>query len=487
MKHMPLLVSIVFLFCTTSCEKYLSENPISSYNAGGFYRTQSDFKLAINGLYANLRDISYYQVIFLESRSDNTKGRQLGSENQTFNLLSTFTENPSSTLIIDFWTKYWQIINQSNKILATIDQAKFDDLTLLNFIKGEAYFMRGYAYFELGWMWGGMPIIKEEVTTQELANIKRSEQSETLSFAEENFLKAIELLPEVWNTTYLGKATKYTAEGYLARLYMFNAKFDNAIPLLEKIIQSGKYKIAASYQDIFSEAFDNSPEHVFQVQFQAGTGGQSINIPYYLFGPYKHQYFPNGSSPGIFVSPDLYNSYEAGDLRRDFTIAKDLYNFSGVLNQVDMFSIKFARGLNTSNYKNYGLNFPLLRYTDILLLYSEALNETQSNRTVEIGTIINSVRTRAGLGNINTSGLSKEALRQTIFKERRLEFAFEGIRWFDLIRTKVAYAVINNFLSSPAEGNGTYKMREYQTLFPIPQQEININPNTAYMWQNPGY
>lgn len=483
-----ILISCAFILSgLTSCKKFLEKSPISSYSVTGSYKTQPDFELAINGAYRNLGGISFWRTIFTESRSDNVMARQIGSENQTFAILSTFTETPATGDLLSLWTSYWSLISQSNLILEKIGTASFDDENMRNFIQGEAYFLRGFAYFDLAWMWGGMPLVDHSVTPSELSKIKRSTQSETLEFAKKDLLKAAELLPEAWPGKYLGKATKYAAEGYLARLYMFNSEFANAIPVLEDIIQSGKYQMADVYSDIFSEAFDNSKEHIFEVQFTSDATGISFGLPQYLIGPYKNQYFPNGSSPGIFISDNLYNSFSDNDLRRDFSLIRGMYSTAGIYNESSIYSIKFAHGITLANVRSYGLNMPLLRYTDVLLMYAESLNEVNSNSATKIFEIINEVRNRAGLDPITTPNLTKEEIRDIISKERRLEFTFEGVRWFDLIRTKKVSDVMSAFLALPGEGGGQFKMDEYQKLFPIPQSEININPDPAYMWQNPGF
>lgn len=487
MKNINLILGIFVLSGLASCQKFLDKAPISSYNVNSAYQSQSDFQLAITGTYRNLGSISFNRTIFTESRTDNVKARQIGSENQTFAILSTFTETPATGSIINLWSSYWAVISQTNIIIERINAASFDDENMRNAIKGEAYFLRGFAYFELAWMWGGMPLVDHQVTPAELAQIKRSSQSETLEFAKGDFLKAIDLLPEAWPSKYLGRATKYAAEGYLARLYMFNGEFEKSIPALTDIIQSNRYQMAALYPDIFSEANDNSKEHVFQVQFNAGAGALSFTLPQYLIGPYVNQYFPNGSSPGIFISDDLYDAFDNNDERRDFSLIRGMYSTSGIYNTTTIYNIKFAHGITPANISSYGLNMPLLRYTDILLMYAESLNEARSNAATDIFDIVNTVRARAGLDPINGSGLTKEEIRDIISSERRLEFNFEGIRWFDLIRTNKALSTMTAFLARTDEGSAQYKMNQHQILFPIPQDEININPDPNYMWQNPGF
>ncbi|MBL7971537.1 MAG: RagB/SusD family nutrient uptake outer membrane protein, partial [Prolixibacteraceae bacterium] len=116
------------------------------------------------------------------------------------------------------------------------------------------------------------------------------------------------------------------------------------------------------------------------------------------------------------------------------------------------------------------------------------LNEEGYNSNGEAFTIINQVRSRAGLSALTSAKApNQSAFRSAIFQERRSEFACEYLRWFDVLRSGNALTIMNNFLSRADQGSGKYQMKDYQTIFAIPQDELNNNPDTKYMWQNPGY
>jgi tetratricopeptide (TPR) repeat protein len=489
MRNISILKLALILILVTilpSCKKYLDLNPISEYNAGEFYKTQQDFELASQGLYVPLLTITNSELPKgLEARSDNVDAFHPYQYNNGYAILSMFTDDAQTPALDAIWTTFWTIISRSNAILDQIDAAQFNDETRRANLKGEAYFFRGYAYFQLGWMFGGVPLLDRQLKVSEIATIKRSTQEETLNFAAGDLKKASEMLPQAWEAKELGKSTKYAASGILARLYMFQKKYDAAKPLLSSIISSGKYAMASTYKDCFIETMDNSPEHLFQVQFTGNNAFVVSLAPVEI----RNTMFPTGGGSAMNVSYDLYNSYEAGDIRRDFTILKGFNTVSNVVDNITLVFVKFARGQIPAVKTAFNVNFPILRYTDVKMMYAEALNEEAYNPSGEAFAILNEVRKRGGLTVPLTSAQipTQDAFRNAILKERRAEFACEGLRWFDLLRTGKAMSVMNTFFARPDQGSGTYKMQDFRAIFAIPQYEINLNPNKEYMWQNPQY
>jgi hypothetical protein len=194
--------------------------------------------------------------------------------------------------------------------------------------------------------------------------------------------------------------------------------------------------------------------------------------------------FVGGSFGWNQPTQEFINQYEAGDSRKDVTVLYEgCPDFDGKQYQSSYsltgFNVrKFLVPLSAvSSYDNSPLNFPVLRYSDVLLMKAEALNEL--GQTLQAETYINMVRNRAGLDNIQ-SGLSKSDFRDAVLKERRIELAFEGQRWFDLIRVNNGEYGLD-FLHSIGKTNATQK----HLLFPVPQIEIDRNPKL--LPQNPGH
>ncbi len=479
---------IAALTIVTSCND-LDLSPISNYNADSFYKTQSDFKLAVNGIYDKLQDLYYYNVYSqaIEGRSDNVNmntGYDAG-------ILSKFIDDATTGANKAIWQYCYQIIDRSNAIIDRIDAGTFSNDNYKSYYKGEAYFLRGYAYFQLGSLFGGVPYIDKQMKVSEIAQIARSTQAETFTFAEKDLAQAATLLPDVWPTTgELGKATKYAAKGILARLFLFQKKYSDAKPLLSEIIASQKYDMATNYGDCFIDKYDNSPEHVFQIQYKSGNVGEGNILPV-VQAPESivSSMFPQGGgSPFLYVSSDLYESYEPGDLRRDWNIQKGYLGKGNVVDQVTCFYIKYAHGTIPATKDDYEVNMPILRYTDVKMMYAEVLNEVGYVADGEAFAILNGVRSRARLAAKTSADLPDQAsFRAAIFKERRWEFADEFLRWYDIVRSDNAMTIMNAFLSRSENGSTLYKMKDTQTILAIPQYELDINKDTKIMWQNPGY
>ena len=482
----------IVLLLATSCDNYLDIVPTSSYSAGGSYKTQNDFMLATNGAYTSLRNLysgTINQILY--PREEINQDDPIN--NYEFNIIHRFQNDASNNLLKSAWQSYWIIIDRSNAIIDKIDDANFDVEAYRSYYKGEAYFLRGFAYYQLGFLFGGVPLIDRQMKTTEIEQVPRSTSDETFAFAASDLIKAAGLLPGKWGgATELGRATKYSAEGICARLYLFQGKFLDAKPLLEDIITSGNYQMATNYGDCFVDKYDNSPEHVFQVQYVSGNVGQGNSwVSQQIRQSYKHPLFPWGgysSSPcGITLS--FYDSYEPGDLRRDFCIVKGVDLIAGGKDETSINLIKYAHGTQPTVYNDYAVNMPVLRYTDVKLMYAEVLNEVSYTPGGEAFSIINQVRSRAGLTPLTSTNIpSKGAFRDAMLKERNFEFIGEYLRWGDLLRTDRAMSLLNEHFMKPTEGGGgKFKMEEYQKIFPIPQYELDVNSNRDVMWQNPGY
>ena len=140
------------------------------------------------------------------------------------------------------------------------------------------------------------------------------------------------------------------------------------------------------------------------------------------------------------------------------------------------------------NKSDMANNIPILRYTDVKMMYAECLNEEGYVANGEAFNILNEVRLRAGLPALTSSSVpDQNAFRKAIVQERRVEFAFEGLRWPDLLRWGIAKDVMNKFFMDKDEGEGLYSMEDFRKIFAIPQVEIERYKNKDIMWQNPGY
>lgn len=477
--------------CLMGCTDFLSVVPDSQYSVAGSYKTQNDFKQAIAGVYSQQQRLFESNVCYFRGtigRSDDTRGGA-----NYLDGLDRFTDDDNNNWATNGWNDMWKIINLSNLILAKIDEGQFTDETMKDYIRGEAHMFRAYGYWNLAWQFGGMPLIDKPLSIDEVKKIPRSEQAATFDFAAEDYKKAIELLPEEWIGTDKGRVTKYAAMGMLARLFMFRSDFASAKPLLKTIMDSGKYGMEEEYVNCFTDSHDNGKERVWEVQFNGGQTGEGQffstgNLPEGFDDPSVMPF--SGFSSAMLVADSLYNSYETGDLRRDLAIRKGWVDRNGVLDTVSKFFIKYNHydAYTPKTQQDWANNLPVLRYTDVAMMYAEVLNKEAYIPGGEAFEILNAVRSRAGLPSLTAAELpDKEGFLKAIMTERRHEFAFEGLRWRDLLRWGIAKEVMNMFFADRKEGGGLYSMQDHQRLFAIPFNEISRYNDESVMWQNPGY
>ncbi len=478
----------------SGCGEYLNILPESELTIAGSYKTDVDFQMAIAGTYGRLNTLHQSAIITSSLRSDDAMIMP-NVQHAQFDNLDKFRETESNPAILTLWRGYWQIISQSNTILDQINKVEFRDANLKNHITGEAYLLRAYSYWNLAYQFGGVPLIDRRLSVPDMLKIPRSSIDESLAFAVEDYKKAISLLPTEWDSQFRGRATKYAAEGLLARLYLFKSEFSLAKPLLNSIIFSEKYAMETEYADCFTDSKDNGPERVFEAQYIGGqTGlGQGFSSLWYGEAFTDRTIAPvPGSNPYPVVTDNLYGAYEVNDNRRDLSVLVGWGNTPGKEDDLTtMFCVKYLHHDYTPVVRSdWANNLPILRYTDVKLMYAEVLNEESYVADGEAFSILNEVRARAGLPVLTGNDLTDQStFRDAIIQERRVEFAFEGLRWGDLVRWGIAQDVMNNFFSTTTYDSGAsrYTMGAHQTLFPIPGTEILNYNDQQIMWQNPGY
>lgn len=483
---------LLLVIISGGCKKFLTELPESEYSVDGSYKTQADFEQAIAGVYdeqQNLYQSNGCWFRTVNARSDETLQGSIVTDGG----VAQFIDDANNNWTSGGWNSFYQIIMLSNQILGRIDAAEFNDKALQGYIKGEAHMFRAYAYYNLGWMFGGVPLIDKVLTAKEALNFPRSTQEETFAFAAKDYGEAIKLLPPSWTAGNVGRVTKYAAEGMLARMYMFQSNFSAAKPLLNDIMTSGKYAMEAKYIDCFNDMNDNGKERVWEVQFTGGQLGEgqwftSGMLPQNILDPAIMPGF-GGYSTAMQVPRTFYDAYEVGDLRRPLTIVKGYRDRTGKIDTVSLYPRKYTHyNYVPKDQQDWAINIPVLRYTDVVMMYAEVLNEEGYVANGQAFSIINAVRARAGLSPLTpTVVTSQQAFRDALVNERKFEFAFEGLRWIDLVRWGLALEKMNEFLKTPQAGGGTFSMKPHQKIFAIPFNELSRYNNDKILWQNPGY
>ena len=418
---------------------------------------------------------------------------------------ANFTTLADNGMALYMWRSPWVGIGQCNILIQAMEEADgIEETTRLQCL-GEALFLRAHYYYILVRLYGGVPLRLTPYEPGTSTAIARNTAEEVYQQIIADIKRAYELLPEKqeYPATELGRATKDACCAMLADLYLTIAPkgwlstrpdegyYERVIDLCSEIADMGYDLYSCNYEDNFNALIHNGAESIFEVQFSGnteydfwGNNPQSSWLSAFM-GP-RNADFVAGGYGWNQPTEEFVSQYEEGDLRKDITIF-----YEGCPNWDPQGVNKSYRsgysntGYNvrkfcvtkeiSPEYNTSPANFVVYRYADVLLMKAEALNEL--GRTAEACAPLNIVRYRAGLNGV--SGLSQDEMREKIIHERRIELAFEGHRWFDMIRINNGdYAV--NFLHSIGKTNATKE----RLLFPIPQTERDANP---LIDQNPGY
>ena len=492
--YMKLLKNISFILLILSlagCKKYLDKAPLDTINSSNFFQTAEDATSAINAAYQPLQRPKLYNMRMWTSdiyAGNSVVGAGGGTDGIETVQEANFTTDPSNQGVLDLYRGPYPGILYCNLVIKNVPAINMDT-TLRNRIIGEAKFLRANYYFILTRYFGDVPLILIPPTPSDNLYPARTPQTQIYQQIIHDLKDAINLLPrrESYSGTDIGRASKGAAIGTLAKVYLTRGDYTDANALCQQVTALD-YTLNANYADNFDPAKKNSGESLFEVQYSGLTTYgffDDLNQASWtstFMGP-RNTTFVGGSWGWNQPTQEFINSYEAGDLRKDLTVLyQGCPNFAGNVYKSSYSTTgynvrKFLVPTSISpQYNTNAEDFPVLRYADILLMQAEALNEL--GQTSQAEPLLNLVRVRAGLANIK-SGLSQSDFRTAVLHERRIELAFEGQRWFDLIRVSNGQYGLD-FLHSIGKTNVTSK----NLLMPIPQVEIDANPNLT---QNPGY
>ena len=481
MKNFKILIySFITLITVTSCDdKELDLAPISQLTTGNFYQTSIQIDQALTGAFAELNPL--YDDMMIRAaiwRGDNSSQTNGYANNLELNI-SQFNENAGSQVSTDIWNTCYAIISRANIVIEKSEALDYSEkLSHL----GQARFLRALMYYELVRHFGDVPLVQKSVGLEESFTIGRTTAAEVYAFVTSEF----EALANASNglssnQNNKGRPTIYSAFGMAAKAYMQQGNYASAKSHLKSIIDSGKFSMQSDYAEIFKESNDNGPHVVFSIQYDKTIAGMGNAQPQQV--PKMAAEIPlNGVTRKQMVSDDLWFSYEAGDLRRELTIQNGWTSTEdGEFVADDRFWIKYAKNNSPATFQEWGVDIPIVRYTDVKMLYAEILN-SESYPSAEAFSILNEVRTRAGLANLTSTELSSQSsFFDAIINERRFEFAGESNRWWDLLRTGKDELVLSAF-ASPA-----YPYSSVKRLFGIPEAEILKVNDPSILSQNPGY
>ena len=520
------IVLLAVLIGTVSCKKIIELDPVSNVGASSFYKNYEETKTALTGSYNGLLLPLETEWMLTELRSDNTKQgvpNSSAASNVELNELDMFTLNASHDKVYQYWLNTYKNIRSVNYVLGSLG-VKYENggITIndgtaqvtaaqKNQLAGEALFLRAYHYFNLVRLYGSVFLITAPVDPEQSKQITRTPVQECYNLIIADLLKAKDLMsPATFSATAnadRGRATTWAAKALLAKVYLTLNQKTLALPLLDDVISNSGYGILPSYSDVFSINNEMNREILFAVRFKAGGVGLGNSMANNFAPISSGSAIINGDGLGLnYPTTELNAQYKtatsaAADARKDVNIGAfttKLY----IKKFVSPVLVKF----DSEN------DFPVLRFSDVLLMKAEALGYDAAGGT-GVG-LINQVRERAGAKDFVTGDFSTGFYKypatgadaitdptqfaNALFNERKLEFAFENQRFFDLKRSGQAVAILKAHFSSeftthyskivPAITLAQLQSNvvEDRFLLPIPQKEIDSNDQLKIP-QNSGY
>ncbi len=469
-----------------------------------FWQSATDAEAGVIATYAGLLQRGTYQRwhnFNTDLRSDIGTAISPWSELEQY-IKFQFPVGSDFEINIESWGHPYALISRANQVIARVPSIQMDTAQRSRIV-GEAKFLRGLTYFNLISVYGGnIPLITDTVTTADRP--ASSDSAAIFAQIEKDLADAAAVLPTQTMAQSGGRATKGAAQGMLGKVQLQQRKWSQAAASLRPVVdqQVGAYSLVGDYGTLFRQEGNNGPESLFEVQMgNVNTGGQGIgglNVskmtgacgPTYCDGRptrwYFQQFLQERTAAGA-TDPrlDATMFYYRGDTTRVYNRTwrgwRDSTDQAGrYRDTATVFWKKYGEYYTGSNDQQWEaqINYKVLRFADVLLMYAEALNE--QNQVANAYPHVNRVRARAGLVPL-PAGLSQPAMRDAILRERLLELGFEGQRWLDLGRHNLfadlaaLRARDSDFLTfDPARSR----------VLPIPQRELNLNPNIR---QNTGY
>ncbi|RPE07967.1 RagB/SusD family nutrient uptake outer membrane protein [Chitinophaga lutea] len=500
---------VLLVLCCTGCKKFLDTNPTDFLTPDQYFNTEEQLKNGLTGVYDILGSSELYSNNFT-SRTG-TEADQGFYARSTFNGPQVYTHTASDNLVTGTWQKLYEGISRANLVLASIDKPKMGD-SARSQIRGEALFLRSFYYFMLVSNWGDVPLILQPVKSAAGNDIARTPAKDVYEQVVKDMKEAETLVPTITTMGYGGRITKSAVRGMLARVYLYWAgkplndvsKYNDAREWALKVIESGEHKLADDYTQVFinyaQDKYDIK-ESIWEVEFWGNRVGNAYTETGwigYTVGIATTDTEIGFSYGFINATARLYRMYENGDVRRDWAIAPYRYSGKTKVNHTaaqlyNRNAAKWRREYETLLPKGPSStpqNFPILRYSDVLLMFAEAENAVNGPTAAAIAAA-NLVRKRAKAPEYTTFA-SKEAFLEELQDERSRELCFEALRKPDLIRWGIFLPTMQQVANEIQSEGGTYvyatiaflNVSEKHLLFPVPAREMMLNRKLV---QNPGW
>lgn len=485
-------VVCVLALSPLACSDFLDKSVQGELLSQNFPTSAQDALAATNAVYNTLRDGSFNTGLFpiFDIMSDDAyKGSNPTDGAANIGPYDKFQHIPTESSIRSWWSVLYQGIRRANVVIEIVPTISMNGTLQSRYI-GEARFLRALFYFDLVRAWGDVPLV---TAVNSESGLQRSPSSDVYAFVISDLTAAIGSLPEKseYPAADLGRATKGAARALLGKVYLFRKDYVNAEKYLLEVINSGQYALMPSFNDANSKAGEFGAESVFEVGAIGVEGLENGGAQYGNVQGVRGT--PNRGWGFNRPSLDLMNAFEADDPRREATIVylgevidgvtivgdintpDESRDGSGNLLEREVYSQKvWTPGINVPTQFDY--NRRLIRYADVLLMAAEVLNN--NGKDTQALEYVNMIRERARGGNdailpdLVATGIT---LGDLIFHERRVELAMEGHRFWDLVRTGRAEAVL---------GPLGFQKGKHE-LLAVPQTEIDLSRGA--LTQNDGW
>lgn len=511
---------IIYILLITVCfscsDSYLDVFPEDKITSANFPENEKDIKFDLNGVYSLLKENAIFnEGLFGFGVLDGATPNAFNWGNTSIAKIGSGQLSSSDEQIVTFrWTRCYAIIFRANSFLKDLDKVDLSTEARKTY-EGEAHFLRGLAYSLLADSYGGVPIVTSVITADEAKSLKRASLTETWNQVISDYDVAVANLavkaPEI------GRADKGAALAMKMRAYLYQNKYDKVLEVTGQIEALNKYSLFSSYEGLFKRQNENNSEVIFDIQYIRGENSQgSLHDQYCGTGTGSFtrgtRYVPTDDLVKAYETIDgspinMAKPYENRDPRLGFTIVVPgsfilgyqfpnytypggAYNHPG--NRLKHLSCRKYRENEIANLPTSGqseINNIVIRYADVLLAKAEALIELNKDIPQAMG-LINQLRTERKDVKITTllSSLSQSEAREKVRKERRVEFALEGLYWSDIKRWKMGKdiypLVIKDHSGGVIETRFPDGYLEYYNLLPIPAGEISLNPGLE---QNPNW
>lgn len=512
-----LLYYIPLALLTAGCSKQLDLANPNAPTIAVYWRNAGDAIAGTNAIYNSLIQDGTYMRMYpalTDGRGDDFYGDSpWGDLVQVGSFVIPSTSGPVAWV----WGAHYQAVWRANQVLANVPGIDMEE-ALKNRLLGQAHFLRGLAYFNLACLYKIVPVITTPPASSDEFYAPTATEEVLWTQIVDDFKAAKGLLPNTYtgisgpDAGQIGRATKGAAAGMLGKAYLYRKNWKDAITELAAVVAGsyGSYTLMANFRDNFKEINENNTESLFEVQFGQPdqVGGTAMN-----YGGEPNANWKQVSSTGRTYAMDgygysdflpsrwIYNEFKKEktvDGRSDPRLLATIASYEPADNSTTVYGVPWPHaqtaiyprkythdGLNwpgNDDQENSGINYRVLRYADVLLMYAEALNE--DDRTAEAYPYIQQVRNRAHLPDLATTrpNMTQPQMRDQIAHERALELAVESIRINDIIRWGWLYDA-TKLAELKTHDNDFATWKAGKEYLPIPQAEldanVNLKPNPA--------